>query len=54
MVMSAVDLVPHHGCGSSTMSEQQLREALEGNICRCTGDHNLVEAAQQGAAARQA
>ena len=33
MVMSAVDLVQHHGCHSET----QVREALEGNICRCTG-----------------
>jgi len=47
MVMSAVDLVQHHGC----RSESQVREALEGNICRCTGYHNIVKAVQQGAAA---
>ena len=47
MVMSAVDLVKHHGCHS----EAQVREALEGNICRCTGYHNIVKAVQQGAAA---
>jgi len=47
MVMSAVDLVNHHGCHN----EGQVREALEGNICRCTGHHNLVKAVQQGAAA---
>jgi carbon-monoxide dehydrogenase small subunit len=46
MVMSAVDLVKHHGCHS----ESQVREALEGNICRCTGYHNIVKAVQQGAA----
>ena len=40
MVMSAVDLVQHHGCSS----ERQVREALEGNICRCTGYHNIVKA----------
>ena len=50
MVMSAVDLVQHHGCHSET----QVREALEGNICRCTGYHNIVKAVQQGAAAMQA
>ncbi len=50
MVMSAVDLVQNHGCGSGTMNEAQLREALEGNICRCTGYHNIVKAVQQGAA----
>jgi carbon-monoxide dehydrogenase small subunit len=47
MVMSAVDLVQNHGCHN----EQQVREALEGNICRCTGYHNIVKAVQQGAAA---
>ena len=47
MVMSAVDLVQHHGC----KSEGQVREALEGNFCRCTGYHNIVKAVQQGAAA---
>jgi carbon-monoxide dehydrogenase small subunit len=47
MVMSAVDLVQHHGW----ISERQVREAFEGNICRCTGYHNIVKAVQQGAAA---
>jgi carbon-monoxide dehydrogenase small subunit len=51
MVMSAVDLVQHHACQPS---EQQVREALEGNICRCTGYHNIVKAVQQGAAAMKA
>ena len=50
MVMSAVDLVAHHGCSSET----QVREALDGNICRCTGYHNIVKAVQQGAAAMAA
>jgi carbon-monoxide dehydrogenase small subunit len=50
MVMSAVDLVQQHGCHS----ESQVREALEGNICRCTGYHNIVKAVQQGAAAMAA
>ena len=54
MVMSAIDLVQHHGCGTGAMSELQLREALEGNICRCTGYHNIVKAVQQGAAAMKA
>ena len=47
MVMSAIDLVKHHGITSET----QLREGLEGNMCRCTGYHNIVKAVQQGAAA---
>jgi carbon-monoxide dehydrogenase small subunit len=46
MVMSAVDLVANHGC----RDEAQAREALEGNICRCTGYHNIVKAVIKGAA----
>ncbi len=47
MVMSAIDLVQQHGCHSET----QVREGLDGNICRCTGYHNIVKAVQLGAAA---
>lgn len=47
MVMSAVDLVQNHGCST----EAQVREGLDGNLCRCTGYHNIVRAVQQGAAA---
>ena len=50
MVMSAIDLVQQHGCHNET----QVREALEGNICRCTGYQNIVKAIQQGAAAMAA
>jgi len=47
MVMSAIDLVNRH----PKASEQTIREELEGNLCRCTGYHNVVKAVQQGAAA---
>ncbi len=47
MVMSAVDLVQNHDCSN----EEQLRAGLEGNICRCTGYHNIVRAVRQGAEA---
>src|SRR5579859_384525 len=47
MVMSAVDLVRHN----PTPSEHEIREWLEGNICRCTGYHNIVKSVQAGAAA---
>ena len=50
MVMSAIDLVQHHAHGS----EREIREQLEGNLCRCTGYHNIVKAVQQGAAAMKA
>jgi carbon-monoxide dehydrogenase small subunit len=41
MVMSAIDLVQIHPEG---LSEQEIREGLEGNLCRCTGYHNIVKA----------
>lgn len=47
MVMSAVDLCQRH----PGANEAQIREQLEGNLCRCTGYHNIVKAVQQGAAA---
>jgi len=47
MVMSAVDLVR----GRPDISEREIREGLEGNICRCTGYHNIVKAVKTGAAA---
>jgi len=50
MVMSAVDLCKKH----PNASEEEIRELLEGNICRCTGYHNIVRAIQQGAATMKA
>jgi carbon-monoxide dehydrogenase small subunit len=47
MVMSAVDLVQHHDCSS----DAKIREGLEGNLCRCTGYHNIVKAVREGAKA---
>ena len=47
MVMSAVDLVQRH----PKADEKTIREELEGNLCRCTGYHNIVKSVQQGAAA---
>jgi aerobic carbon-monoxide dehydrogenase small subunit len=41
MVMSAIDLVNRH---PGELSEQEIREGLEGNLCRCTGYHNIVKA----------
>ncbi len=41
MVMSAIDLVNNHPSG---ITEQEIRDGLEGNLCRCTGYHNIVKA----------
>jgi carbon-monoxide dehydrogenase small subunit len=46
MVMSAIDLVNRH----PQADEATIRAGLEGNICRCTGYHNIVKAVQQAAA----
>ncbi len=45
MVMSAIELVEKN----KSLSEQDIREGLEGNICRCTGYHNIVKSVQDAA-----
>jgi carbon-monoxide dehydrogenase small subunit len=45
MVMAAIELVKEN----PDPSETQIREGLEGNICRCTGYHNIVKSVQAGA-----
>ena len=40
MIMSAIDLVRKSG----RLDEQAVRDGLEGNLCRCTGYHNIVKA----------
>jgi aerobic carbon-monoxide dehydrogenase small subunit len=41
MVMSAIDLVQRNPRG---LADAEIREGLEGNLCRCTGYHNIVRA----------
>ena len=50
MVMSTIDLLRHN----PDPTETEIREWLEGNICRCTGYHNIVKAVQQVAAGERA
>lgn len=45
MIMTAADLLSHN----NDPSEQEIREALEGNFCRCTGYHNIVRSIQYAA-----
>ena len=47
MIMAAADLLAHE----PSPSEAEIRHALEGNYCRCTGYHNIVRAIQRAAAA---
>jgi aerobic carbon-monoxide dehydrogenase small subunit len=48
MIMSAIDIVQRKG---ASLDEHTIRAELEGNICRCTGYHNIVKAVAQGARA---
>lgn len=48
MIMSAVDLVARFGPG---LDEKTIRENLDGNLCRCTGYHNIVKSIAAGARA---
>jgi len=48
MIMSALEMVRAKG---NALDERTVREQLEGNLCRCTGYHNIVKAIQAGAAA---
>jgi carbon-monoxide dehydrogenase small subunit len=48
MIMSAVDIVRRKG---PKLDEKTIREELEGNLCRCTGYHNIVRAVAAGATA---
>ena len=47
MIMTATDLLAKN----PSPSEQEIRQALKGNVCRCTGYHNIVKAVQHAAAA---
>jgi len=47
MVMSAIDLARNN----ASLTEESIRAGLDGNLCRCTGYHNIVKAVQAGAQA---
>jgi carbon-monoxide dehydrogenase small subunit len=48
MIMTAIDIVRRKG---NDLDERTIREELEGNLCRCTGYHNIVKAIAAGARA---
>ena len=50
MIMSAADLLARN----PDPSEEEIRHALEGNFCRCTGYHNIVKAVQYAAKKKRA
>jgi carbon-monoxide dehydrogenase small subunit len=45
MIMAALSLIDEHGA----LSEEEIRKGLEGNLCRCTGYHNIITAIQRAA-----
>ncbi len=51
MIMTAVDMIERHKKNGSKLDEKTIRAELEGNICRCTGYHNIVRAIEAAASA---
>ena len=48
MIMASADLLAHN----PDPSEDEIRHSLEGNLCRCTGYHNIVKAVRSAAEQR--
>ena len=51
MIMTAVDMIERARKEGVQLDEKKIREELEGNICRCTGYHNIVRAIEAAAGA---
>ncbi len=49
MIMSATDMVTRYHTQGKELTEDAIRHELEGNICRCTGYHNIVKSIVDGA-----
>ncbi|MEM8631237.1 MAG: (2Fe-2S)-binding protein [Pseudomonadota bacterium] len=50
MIMSGIDMVNRYKAEGRELTEEAIRHELEGNICRCTGYHNIVKSIQAAAA----
>ena len=50
MVMAGIDMVKRYKAAGKVLDEAAIRHELEGNICRCTGYHNIVKSIAQAAA----
>jgi carbon-monoxide dehydrogenase small subunit len=51
MIMTGLDMVARYQAEGRELTEAAIRHELEGNICRCTGYHNIVKAIGAGAQA---
>jgi carbon-monoxide dehydrogenase small subunit len=49
MIMAGIDMVRRYKESGAKLDEAAIRHELEGNICRCTGYHNIVKSIQQAA-----
>jgi len=49
MIMTATDMVRRYKESGKALTEEAIRDELEGNICRCTGYHNIVKSIADGA-----
>ena len=49
MIMTAIDMVARYNSIGKELNEAAIRKELEGNICRCTGYHNIIKSIQDGA-----
>ncbi len=49
MIMSGVDMVNRYKAEGRELTQEAIRHELEGNICRCTGYHNIVKAVEDAA-----
>ena len=49
MIMSGIDMVNRYKAAGKKLDEDAIRHELEGNICRCTGYHNIVKSIAQAA-----
>ena len=49
MIMAGIDIVNRYQAAGMELTEAAIRHELEGNICRCTGYHNIVRAIQEAA-----
>jgi len=49
MIMTSIDMVNRYRAAGKSLDEAAIRHELEGNICRCTGYHNIVRAVEAGA-----
>ncbi|MCP5082513.1 MAG: (2Fe-2S)-binding protein [Alphaproteobacteria bacterium] len=54
MIMTSVDMVHRYNAAGKVLTSDAIRNELDGNICRCTGYHNIVRAVEDAASKMEA